>query len=390
MKNFYYGNVKLENGLKFGLIYNPSVECIGAAIYTKSDVQAAPILVSKQADSRTIRKQAIVINSGNANAFTGQKGLETARYMATVVARKLELNDGEVYVASTGVIGRHFPNFDLEKAICKAIEKLSPNNLDAFAESIMTTDTRSKIYKTEFEINEKKASIVSIAKGAGMIMPDMATMIACVLTDVNIEKVALLDALRIANDSTFNCISVDGDTSTNDCVFAIADGSSENPLIKKDSAEYKIFLENLTKVLTETAKGIVNDGEGITKFITIDIKGTRTKEEAQKLAFSIANSPLVKTAFYGESYNWGRLMMAMGKARTGLNFNIIDLLINNFPILEDGNYIPNEQDENTIRNSLKNHDVSIMVNCKQGNQEIRIWTCDFSLDYVKINADYVT
>ena len=373
-----------------GLLFSTVDNTIGAAVYTRSDVQAAPIIVSKKMDSLSEKKRAVLINSGIANAFTGRQGLIDAEKCISEVSKLLDIDLAECYIASTGVIGKTLDMDSIINSLSNLTSVLDQNGNNDFVEAIMTTDTRQKQASISFDLGGKQVNIAACAKGSGMIMPDMATMLSVVVTDAAITHQCLDKALKAAIEDTFNCITVDGDTSTNDSVFLLANGLAGNEMIECENEDYNAFYVNLKNLLEHMAKQIVDDGEGITKFITIDIKNTPTKELAKKVAFSVANSPLVKTAFYGEDLNWGRILMAVGKAMTGMDCGIIDIYINGYRIVNHGESEIDTQDYEKAKESLKNRKINLEIDFKQGKSCIRVWTCDFSLDYVKINAHYTT
>lgn len=393
VKGFEFSGISMnDKGSKrnLGLVYSTVENTIGAAVYTTNDVVAAPVIVSKANDNITFKKRAILINSGNANSFTGAKGIADANECLDVLSDNLKIPRYECYVGSTGVIGRYLETKPIERSIPSLINNLSSNTANEFIEAIMTTDTKQKQASIEFKIQDKTVHIAACAKGSGMIMLNMATMLSVVTTDVAITEDLLKRALKEAVTDTFNCITVDGDTSTNDSVFLLANGLAGNSIISELGFEYEQFRLHLTELLEDMAKQIVNDGEGVTKFITINVLHTPDKEKARKIAMSIANSPLVKTAFYGEDMNWGRIMMAIGKAHTQMNCDIIDIRLNNFKIIKNGEPTIGTTDYEQAEKSLKNHEISLEIDFKNGDSEIRIWTCDFSLEYIKINSDYTT
>jgi len=382
-----------NNKKNIGLIYSPNANTFGTAVYTKSDVVAPPVIVSKDHDKTTFVKRAVLINSGNANAFTGEQGLLDSRKCAETASSLLNIKTGEVYVASTGVIGQKLDMENILAGIHTVSESLlsDKENADNFIEAIMTTDTRKKQASVSFTIDGKETHIAACAKGAGMIMPDMATMLSVVLTDAAITPALMKKALCETVDNSFNRITIDGDTSTNDSVFLLSNGLAENSLIKNENSEnYILFKHHLQELLIYMAREIVRDGEGVTKFITVRIINTPTVQNAKDIAFSIGNSPLVKTTFYGNQLNWGRLLMAIGKAQTRLDCNIIDIFVNNYSIIRNGE--PNLSDEEFSKAeiSLKQNDIDILVDFKQGSESTTIWTCDYSIDYIKINANYIT
>lgn len=375
-----------------GLIYSTVEQTYGAAVYTKNDVVAAPVIVSRSHDEITYNKKAILINSGNANAFTGTQGIVDAKKCVHKVAELLNIAPEEVYIGSTGVIGKKLEVDNILDGISNVVGELEEETEKScdFIEAIMTTDTKIKQGSTNFEIAGKTVHMASCVKGAGMIMPNMATMLCVITTDANIIPDLLSKALKEAVKDTFNCITVDGDTSTNDSIFLVSNGLAYNDIIDKENDDYYIFLANLRELMEHMAKEVVRDGEGVTKFITLKVKNTLTYEQARKIAFSIGNSPLVKTTFYGQQLNWGRLLMAVGKAQTGINCDSIDVYVNNFMVVKDGEPALSSDEFKKAEQSLDNTDIDILIDFKQGNQEITIWTSDYSLEYIKINANYIT
>ncbi|MDP4147572.1 MAG: bifunctional ornithine acetyltransferase/N-acetylglutamate synthase, partial [Bacillota bacterium] len=279
-----------------GLLHSKTEECYGVAVYTKSDVKAAPVIISKANDEKTSIKRAIVLNSGNANAFTGEKGLNDAKASALKVSEILSIKPEEVYVGSTGVIGREMELEVILNGIEKASKELKEGEESAvdFVKAIMTTDTKVKQASISFEIDGKTVHIASCVKGAGMLKPDMATMLCVITTDAKISPEMMSKALSDNVEDTFNCITIDGDTSTNDTIFLLANGLAGNKSIEAEDENYNIFKSHLREVMEHMAKQVVNDGEGVTKFITLKVVNTPAKEKAKAVALSIGNSPLVK------------------------------------------------------------------------------------------------
>jgi|BioPla2DNA2_1021312.scaffolds.fasta_scaffold31321_2 glutamate N-acetyltransferase/amino-acid N-acetyltransferase len=395
VKGFKYAGINAggdSNKKNIGLVYSTVEETYGVAVYTKSDVKAAPVIISMNNDKATTKKRAVLINSGNANAFTGKRGFCDAENCVSEVSKLLGIKQDEVYIGSTGIIGRKLEADNILSGIGKAVEELEEGENKAidFIEAIMTTDTKVKQASISFEIGGKTINIASCVKGAGMIMPNMATMLCLITTDANITPDMMSKALKESVEHTFNCITIDGDTSTNDSIFLLSNGIARNTVIDSDGEDFKIFAKHLHILMEHMAKEVVNDGEGVTKFITIDIVNTPTKKQAKKIAFSIGNSPLVKTTFYGNQLNWGRLMMAVGKAQTGLNCEIVDVYINKYKVVEDGEPALSSEEFKKAEQSLTDRNIDILIDFKQGTEKIRIWTCDYSLDYIKINANYIT
>ena len=392
VKGFKFSGIALEGDKKnMGLLYSTVENTIGTAVYTRSDVLAAPVIISKKMDGESNSKRAILINSGTANAFTGKQGLADAESCVKKLAQCINVSPSECYIGSTGVIGK---KLDVDLIISNmeyVVKGLDHGSEKDFIEATMTTDTRIKQASVDFELDGVQVNIAACAKGSGMIAPNMATMLCSVITDVSISHEVMSKALHDVVEVTYNCITVDGDTSTNDSIFFLSNGLAGNKKIENtDSGNYKLFYQNLRELMEHMAKEIVNDGEGITKFITIDILNTPDRNKAKDVAMSIANSPLVKTALFGEDLNWGRIMMAVGKAMTQMDCSIIDITINNFQIVKNGEPIISQEDYLKAKQSLKNRNVDIIIDFKQGTEKIRVWTCDYSYDYVKINAHYTT
>lgn len=391
VKGFYFSGLAISQGEKnLGLVYSSVEDTKGVAIYTRSDIVAAPVEVSREMDDRSFVKRAILINSGSANAFTGKQGKSDAIRCCLEVAQTLKIKPEEVYIGSTGVIGQKLPMDNIVSNMSCLVDQLGINNEESFIEAIMTTDTKVKKASVKFDIDGVEVNIAACAKGSGMIMPDMATMLSVITTDADITSSMMKKALSDAARDTYNCITVDGDTSTNDTIFFLANGLAANKKIEVVDKNYDLFYRNLFELMEHMAKRVVDDGEGITKFITIDVINTQLRENAKKVAFSIANSPLVKTALFGENLNWGRILMAIGKAQTGMDCSIIEVYLNGFKIIELGEPIISDSIQKKVKESLKNRDIEIKIDFRQGNEKIRVWTCDFSYEYIKINADYVT
>ena len=392
VKGFKFSGIGLSGNKKnMGLLYSTVENTIGTAVYTRSDVLAAPVIISKKMDMESNNKRAILINSGTANAFTGKQGLVDAENCIIKLSQCLNVSSSECYIGSTGVIGKKLDMDSIISNIEDLVKGLQYGCEKDFIESTMTTDTRMKQASVTFELDGVQVNIAACAKGSGMIMPNMATMLCCVITDVSISHEIMSKALHDVVEETFNCISVDGDTSTNDSIFFLSNGLAGNKKIENaDTLNYKLFYQNLWELMEHMAKEIVNDGEGITKFITIDILNTPDRDKAKAVAMSIANSPLVKTALFGEDLNWGRIMMAIGKAMTKMDCSIIDIKINNFEIVKGGESVISSEDYEKAKQSIKNRNVDIVVDFNQGTEKIRVWTCDYSYDYVKINAHYTT
>lgn len=353
-----------------------------AAIYTTNQVQAAPIKICKDHLENGLA-QSIVINSGIANACTGSEGYKKALKMTETAADCLKIPPEKVLVASTGIIGKQLPISKITGGIKEAAGKLDRNSSEDAARAILTTDTVTKQIATSFEIKGKKVKIGGMAKGSGMIEPNMATMLSFITTDASIEKGLLAKTLKSIGDSSFNKITVDGDQSTNDMVTIMANGMAETPPISADTDAYKKFKSALKYVAEELAKMIVKDGEGGTKFIEVEVHNAPGAEEAEKIARQIANSPLVKTAIFGEAPSWGRIAAAAGSADDTFDSRDLEIAINGEKI-----FGPGERVHQFSRDILTRDKINIAVKLGAGEASKKIWTCDFSPEYIDINAKY--
>ncbi|WP_366923221.1 bifunctional glutamate N-acetyltransferase/amino-acid acetyltransferase ArgJ [Metallumcola ferriviriculae] len=362
-----------------------------AAVYTQNKVKAAPIVVNAQNLSQG-EAQAIVVNSGVANACTGEQGLADAREMVSLTAELLGLESHQIIVASTGVIGVNLPMDKVRQGIKECSRKLSPDGgLDAAA-AIMTTDTYPKEYAVEFELDGKKVVIGGMSKGSGMIHPNMATMLGFLSTNISISKEMLKATLSHVVDETFNMITVDGDTSTNDMVAVLASGSAGNAEITTMDKNYHAFTKVLKEVAAHLAKEVVRDGEGATKLLSITVDHAYTVKDARRAAMAVANSSLVKTAFFGEDANWGRIFSAVGYSGAEFSPGKVDIWIESEAgseqMLSAGAGL--KFDEVKTGEILARRDINVKIDLKVGDKSATAWTCDFSYDYVKINADYRT
>lgn len=364
----------------------------GAGTFTTNVVKAAPVLWDIRLTKESDNIQAIVINSGVANACTGEEGDKNNLLMAEFVANTLKLPVTAVYTASTGVIGKQLPIDIITNSIPQLVKELD-KTIEAgtqAAESIMTTDTYSKEYAVTCNIGGKEITIGGMAKGSGMIHPNMATMIGVVTSDIAISKELLQEAVSEDVKNSFNMISVDRDTSTNDSLFILANGMAGNVEITEKNEDYYEFCKALNTVTTELSKMIAADGEGATKLIEVTVKGANNKEEAITLSKSIITSNLVKTAVFGNDANWGRILCAMGYSGVEFDPYKVDLTIGSedgsIKLVEDG--LATDYCEEVATKILSAKEVKAMVDIKQGTAYATAWGCDFSYDYVKINADY--
>ena len=378
--------IKKNRAKDLGLIFCEK-PCVAAGVYTRNRVKAAPVLLC-QRRLRSGTAQAVLVNSGNANACTGQKGLADAKATCKDAAALLGIAERLVIPSSTGVIGVLLPSYTIQKALPVLIKNAAKSGITDFAEAILTTDTRRKIVARCAEISGEKIKICGIAKGSGMIMPQMATMLAFIITDAAIERGVLSAMLKKTTEETFNRISVDGESSTNDMVIALASGASKKIIRRQDSSAGKQFAAMLHEVMRELALLVVRDGEGATKLITVAIKNARTVQEARGAAFRVANSPLVKTACFGGDYNWGRIMAALGMSGAAFNPDRTDIYINNRLAVKNGQAAAGSS--RSLEGSFKKERIDILIDLHNGRKIYEVFTCDLSYDYVKINASYKT
>lgn len=379
-----------KNNLKLdlALIYS-TVPASSAGVYTKNKVKGAPIYITKE---HLINKkaQAIIVNSGNANTCTGDDGLFKAKRMTELMGKALKLKTTDVLVASTGVIGVPLNIDAIKDGIPLLSERLSKDGFDDAAKAIMTTDTYKKQLAFEFYIDNKKIKIGAMAKGSGMIEPNMGTMLSFITTDLNISGEMLNEALKESTKLSYNRVSVDGDTSTNDMVLVLANGLAKNSKITKKDENYYAFLNVLNTLNTTLAKMIAKDGEGATKLIECIVSNCKCEKDAEILSKSVINSPLVKTAIFGSDANWGRILCALGYAGVNINPNKVDLSfessIGEIEICKDGMPLP--FDEVKAKEILLQDEIKILINMNSGECSSIAWGCDLSYDYVKINGDY--
>ena len=361
-----------KSGLDLGLLYSDR-PATTAVVFTKNAFPAAPILVTRQhlkVSGNTAR--AVLVNAGNANAVTGEAGMNAARQCATELAKHLGCKPSDVFISSTGVIGRPLPVEKISAALPSLVREMNPGGTDSFARAIMTTDTVPKVATSRAD----GVRMLGFAKGSGMIHPNMATMLSYILTDAKIEFAALDKALRYAVDRSFHSITVDGDTSTNDTVAVLANGASGI------SPSPEAFTAQLTEVCQTLAKAIARDGEGATKFVELTIEGAPSDEAAREIGRTIARSPLVKTAIYGCDPNWGRLICAVGNSGIPLSGEEVELFIDDVPLINGDLKVASEK--------LNAKDVKIRVSLHSGSGKATVWTCDLTEEYIHINADYTT
>jgi len=381
----------INSGIKkqkkdLALIYS-DVPCNAAGTFTLNKVVAAPLIISKEIINKKKKVKAILVNSGNANACTGETGLANAYKMQKYCAEKLGVNPGEVIISSTGVIGQQMPMQNLLSGIDTISSVVDYCQGNDAAEAIMTTDTKKKAYALKVKLLKGEIVIGGICKGSGMIMPNMATMLAFLATDASIEQDLLQELLSEAVNESFNKISVDGETSTNDMVVLIENGKSGIKINKEDK-DYEIFKSALITVCQQMAKSIASDGEGATKLITVSINNAKTRKDADVIAKAISNSPLFKTAMHGNDANWGRILSAAGNSGANFSPEKVTIKFDDFLILKP-NYT-NGFNEEEAKKILAKDKVTVSLDLNEGEESSTWWTCDFSEEYIKINANYRT
>lgn len=378
--------IKKSGNLDVAVIYTKT-QAVVAGTFTQNKVAAAPVYVSKEVVA-TGTAHAIVANAGCANACTGQQGLDDAHKMAQIAADELGVNADDVIVGSTGVIGVSLPMDKLEAGIKDAVANLSADGSGNAGRAIITTDTHSKSVTCEFELSGKTVRMGAIAKGSGMIRPNMATMLCYITTDIAIDQALLQKAVSGCVEKSFNMISVDGDMSTNDMVIVLANGEANNAKITEENADYQIFFDKLMMLCTELAKQIAADGEGASKFLTINVKGAKSFADAKTVGMAIANSPLVKTAVFGEDPNWGRVICAVGYSGADMVPEKTVVKFGGITIFANGTGAT--YDEKALAHVMKEKDIVIDIELNMGQEDATVWSCDLSYEYVKINGEYHT
>jgi glutamate N-acetyltransferase/amino-acid N-acetyltransferase len=377
--------LKKNNDKDLGLIYSEESANI-AGVFTRNLVQAAPVLLDRQRITSGVCR-ALIVNSGNANCCTGDQGMQAALRMGKSAADGLDVSEDEVLVASTGVIGEPLPIDKIESAVPGLIDTMHQDGVLNLAEAIMTTDTVPKVISRCGELDGKSFTVTGVAKGAGMIRPDMATMLCFVMTDIQASPNVLKQLLVASVNRSLNRITVDGDTSTNDTALLMANGVSgikiENP------AQQQVFQAVLDDVLIALAKWLIKDAEGATKLVEIIVKGAASDSEAHKIADTVANSNLTKTALFGEDANWGRILAAAGRAGVPIEPQKIDISFGPVMMIQNGMGCGQAVEAEATK-VLKQSEYDITIDLKMGSCSARVFTCDFSIDYVKINADYRT
>ena len=359
-----------------------------AGVFTQNRFCAAPVSVAKENLKRS-KIRALIVNTGCANAGTGADGIERARQVCKNVSTLIGCNPEEVLPFSTGVIMESLPIDRIALGLPRCVDGLGAGNWAEAATAIMTTDTVAKAFSRRTDIGGSMVSVTGIAKGSGMIRPNMATMLGFIATDADIEQNLLQQITKFAADRTFNCVTVDGDTSTNDALVVMATGQNKSPRItKSDSTEYNLLRAAITEIASLLAQALVRDGEGASKFITINVAGGRTETECRSVGYAIAHSPLVKTAFFASDPNLGRILAAIGNACIDeLDVSKVDLYLDDVNVAKSGERAQAYREEDGQR-VMKRDEITIRVELNRGACSASLWTCDLSHDYVSINADY--
>ena len=370
--------------LDFGWIVS-EVPASVAGVYTTNKVIAAPLLVTKASIQKSQKLQAIVVNSGVANSCTGQQGLDAAYDMQRLTAQKLKINPDLVGLASTGVIGEQLPMDALKNGLSQI---LVSGNAEDFAEAILTTDTCTKTCVVTEEFGTDLVTMAGVAKGSGMIHPNMATMLAFITCDANISSATLQKALSQHVETTFNQITVDGDTSTNDMVLVMANGCRQNEEILPDTEEFEKFSNMLRYLMADLARKIAKDGEGATKLIEVNVRHAKDEQSGRMIAKSVVGSSLVKTAIFGQDPNWGRILAAIGYAGADVSVDNIDIWIEGIPVMQASSPVAFDPEETS--DAMAGELLTLTIDLHDGDTEAQAWGCDLSYDYVKINALYRT
>ena len=378
-----YSGIKKKGKKDFGLIYS-QVPANVAGVFTKNRVKAAPVLLDMELIKSGVC-QAVIVNSGNANCCTGEQGMRDARTMTSLAASELGISNDLVFVASTGVIGAPLPIEKIKTAVPDLVGSLQPEGISDLARSIMTTDTVPKTASAQGVVEGKTFTVTAVAKGAGMIRPDMATMLCFVCTDVGASLDILKETLVKAAGRSFNRITIDGDTSTNDTVMVMANGLSG--AVIRSLADKKFFQNILDEIFLDLAKQLIRDGEGVTKLVEILVRGAVSDSDARNVADTVAHSPLVKTSFFGEDANWGRIVGAVGRADAKVDPDKIDVYFDDVQMVKAGMGCGKAVEAEATK-VLKKSEYVVTVDLNMGRGSDLMYTCDFSVDYVRINADY--
>lgn len=386
LANGIHAGIKEDRKKDLSLIYS-TTPARTAAVFTTNAFKAAPVLLDMERITSGLA-QAILTNSGNANAATGEQGYEDARAMSAALSKKLDIQDDLVLVASTGVIGHRLPLKKIESGIGKLIKGLKPEGIPDAEAAIMTTDRFPKIALRKGRIGGKEVTLCGMAKGAGMIEPHMATMLAYVMTDANIESAALDRGFRKAVDQTFNAISVDGCMSTNDTAIILANGAAGHAVLTSRSKDLSVFQDMLVGVLSVLSQAMVRDGEGATKLIRLDVEGARTCRDAKKIAYAVANSNLFKTACFGQDPNWGRVIAAAGSMEIPLPVDAVSVYYGDMAVFKAGRGVSGNIQK--LKKIMEKDELHLRIHLGMGSKSFSLHTSDLSYEYVKINAHYHT
>jgi glutamate N-acetyltransferase/amino-acid N-acetyltransferase len=377
--------IKSDNSKDLGLIFSEK-PAAAVGVFTTNQMKAAPVILTQEKIKNGLA-QAVIVNSGNANACTGKIGFQHAVSVSENVARELKIDNQLVMVSSTGIIGVPLPIERINNHMHRLVSSLSPTGLTDFSEAIMTTDTFPKTVLRKASIAGKDVILSGIAKGSGMVMPSMATLLAYFLTDLSIERSLLEELFREVINSSFNALTIDGETSTNDTAIILANGCAGNEILRGDTKEVTKFKNLLKGVAEDLTRLILKDAEGSTKIVQITVKNALTREDAQKIAYKVANSVLVKTAFFGEDPNWGRIMSAVGQAGAAINPAKIAIWFNDVMVAQGSSCAGNIKGAQDI---LKLPEFQVIIDLQIGTECADIATTDLTVEYVKINSDYPT
>jgi len=377
--------IKKDGKRDLGLIYS-EVPAQVAGLFTTNAVKAAPVQLDRERVKNGLCR-AIIVNSGNANACTGILGLRDAKKVSSLVARNLGVDERLVFPSSTGVIGSRLPMKRIKEGIPRLVDQLSPAGWMNTVEAIMTTDTFPKVEVATCRIKGREVKLCGMVKGAGMICPNVATMLSFLITDAHIETPLLQRMLTTAAETSYNRITIDGEMSTNDTVLLLANGRADHAILNRMDRDAEIFQSMLSKVCQSLAQSVVKDGEGATKFVEISIRGAIDDEDAREAAYAVAHSPLVKTAFYGEDANWGRILCALGHSGVSIDPNRIEVFFDRAPVVKRGMGVGPQAEKRASR-ILKKRSFKVTIDLRRGNSQFSLLTTDLSLDYVKINASY--
>jgi glutamate N-acetyltransferase/amino-acid N-acetyltransferase len=386
LANGIHAGVKEDRKKDLSLIYS-TMPARASAVFTTNVFKAAPVLLDMER-IKSGRAQAILTNSGNANAATGPEGYDDARATSAALSKRLNIQDELVLVASTGVIGHRLPLIKIESGLDRLIRGLRPEGILDAEDAIMTTDRFPKIAIRRGRIGGREITLCGIAKGAGMIEPHMATMLAYVMTDACVDGAVLDRIFRNTVAQTFNAVSVDGCMSTNDTAIILANGAAGNPAITSRSRSLHVFKEMLLGVLSELSQAMVRDGEGATKLIRIDVQGTRTRRDAEKIAYAVANSNLFKTACFGQDPNWGRIIAAAGASGVSLKVDAVDVYFDEIAVFRQGRGVSGDTKE--LQQIMSKETLCLLIQLNMGSKSFCLYTSDLTYEYVKINAHYHT